>query len=144
MGLGSADGENFGDWWEYNILTDSWSQKASFNFGDRHHPFYFSINDTPYVGFGHGDYINDNITIYKDFYKYEVSSNQWTQLNDFPSEGRVAGTQFSFNGKGYVLSGDGDDHGPLDSGELWEYDPVNDNWIQLTSHWLDALRIFCH
>ncbi|MDA9726994.1 hypothetical protein N9U48_00615 [Bacteroidota bacterium] len=134
VGLGSADGENLGDWWEYNILNDSWSQKASFNFGDRHHPFYFSINNTPYVGFGHGDYINDNITIYKDFYKYEVSSNQWTQLNDFPSEGRVAGTQFSFNGKGYVLSGDGDDHGPLDSGELWEYDPVNDNWIQLTSH----------
>ena len=31
------------------------------------YPFYFSINNTPYVGFGHGDYINDNITIYNDF-----------------------------------------------------------------------------
>ena len=54
-------------------------------------------------------------------------------LNNFPSEGRVAGTQFSFAGKGYIY-GDGDDHGPLDSGEIWEYDPDFDNWTQLTSH----------
>tara|TARA_S200000501_G_scaffold245109_1_gene229549 strand:+ start:1772 stop:3664 length:1893 start_codon:yes stop_codon:yes gene_type:complete len=134
VGLGSADGENFGDWWEYNINTDTWTQKANFNFGNRHHPFYFSIEDVPYVGFGHGDYINNNITIYQDFYKYDINLNEWIQLNDFPSEGRVAGTQFSYNGKGYVLSGDGDDHGPLDSGELWEYDPTLDNWTQLNSH----------
>ena len=38
------------------------------------------------------------------------------------------------NNKGYILSGDGDDHGPLDTGEFWEYDPLNDNWTQLTSH----------
>ena len=134
VGLGSADGENFGDWWEYDINNDNWTQKANFNFGNRHHPFYFSINNTPYVGFGHGDYINDNITIYNDFYKFNSNSNEWIQLNNFPSEGRVAGTQFSFAGKGYILSGDGDDHGPLDSGEIWEYDPEFDNWTQLTSH----------
>ena len=134
VGLGSANGENYGDWWEYNILTDLWIQKANFNFGDRHHPFYFSIDDIPYVGFGHGDYINNNITIYNDFYKYDTNFNEWIQLNNFPSEGRVAGTQFSYNGKGYVLSGDGDDHGPLDSGELWEYEPSTDNWTQLNSH----------
>ena len=134
IGLGSADGENFGDWWEYNINTNTWNQKANFNFGDRHHPFYFSIENIPYVGFGHGDYINNNITIYQDFYKYDINLNEWIQLNNFPSEGRVAGTQFSYNGKGYVLSGDGDDHGPLDSGELWEYNPSLDNWNQLNSH----------
>jgi len=134
VGLGSADGENFGDWWEYNITTNSWIEKANFNFGDRHHPFYFSIENIPYVGFGHGNYINDNINIYNDFYKYDVNLNEWITLNNFPSEGRVAGTQFSYKGKGYVLSGDGDDHGPLDSGELWEYDPIFDNWIQLASH----------
>ena len=58
----------------------------------------------------------------------------WIQLNDFPGEARVAGTQFSYNGKGYVLSGDGDDHGPLDEGEFWEYDPSSDSWTQLPSH----------
>ena len=134
VGMGSIDSENLGDWWEYDILNNAWIQKTNFSFGDRHHPFYFSINDIPYVGFGHGNYINDNIVIYNDFYKYDINADNWIQLNDFPSEGRVAGTQFSFNGKGYVLSGDGDDHGPLDSGELWEYNPESDTWIQLMSH----------
>jgi len=134
VGMGSVGSENLGDWWEYDIINNSWSQKTDFTFGDRHHPFYFSIENVPYVGFGHGNYINDNITIYNDFYKYEITTDSWVQLNDFPSEGRVAGTQFSYNGKGYVLSGDGDDHGPLDSGELWEYNPDLDTWTQLTSH----------
>ena len=134
VGLGSVDGENLGDWWEYDILQNSWSEKSSFNFGDRHHPFYFSIENIAYVGFGHGNYTNNNINIYNDFYKYNPFLDEWSELNNFPSEGRVAGTQFSYNGKGYVLSGDGDDHGPLDSGEFWEYDPILDNWTQLASH----------
>tara|TARA_B100001142_G_C14336471_1_gene656103 strand:+ start:326 stop:2287 length:1962 start_codon:yes stop_codon:yes gene_type:complete len=134
VGLGSSDVGNLGDWWEYDIITNNWDQKADFNFGDRHHPFYFSINGVPFVGFGHGNSVSDNLVIYNDFYKYDINMNNWIQLSNFPSEGRVAGTQFSFNGKGYVLSGDGDDHGPLDSGELWEYNPNSDTWTQLTSH----------
>tara|TARA_B100000575_G_scaffold294600_1_gene311987 strand:- start:323 stop:2392 length:2070 start_codon:yes stop_codon:yes gene_type:complete len=134
VGLGSVDSNNLGDWWEYDIEGNSWSQKSDFTFGNRHHPFYFSINNIPYVGFGHGDYVNDNIVIYNDFYKFDSPNNSWIQLSDFPSEGRVAGTQFNYNEFGYVLSGDGDDHGPLDSGELWQYDPVDDSWTQLTSH----------
>ena len=133
MGLGSNT-VNMGDWWEYDIPSDSWSQKANFEFGDRHHPFYFGIDGIPYVGFGHGNSINGNINIYNDFYKYDANTDSWIALNNFPSEGRVAGTQFSYNGKGYVLSGDGDDHGSLDSGELWEYNPQNDSWTQLESH----------
>lgn len=61
------------------------------------------------------------------------------QMSNFPSEGRVAGTQFSYNCKGYILSGDGDDHRSLDSGEFWEYDPSNDTWTQLSSHPGDAI-----
>ena len=83
---------------------------------------------------GPGSNPSSNSYIYNDFYRYNPLNDSWLQLNDFPSEARVAGTQFSYNGKGYVLSGDGDDHGPLDSGEFWEYNPLNDSWNQLTSH----------
>ena len=108
VGLGSNT-VNLGDWWEYDIPSDSWSQKADFDFGVRHHPFYFGIDGIPYVGFGHGNSINGAINVYNDFYKYDATTDSWITLNEFPSEGRVAGTQFSYNGKGYVLSGDGDD-----------------------------------
>lgn len=134
VGLGSNYMGNLGDWWQYDIETNSWSEKAEFEYGNRHHPFYFGIDGVAYVGFGHGNSNDSNFTIYNDFYKYDENADSWITLNDFPGEGRVAGTQFSFNGKGYILSGDGDDHGPLDSGEFWEYDTNTDTWTSLESH----------
>ena len=140
MGCGGNDNGNLGDWWEYDILTDVWTQKSDIIGNSRHHPFYFGIGDYAYVGFGHGSFPgpgsnpSSSSYIYNDFYRYDPSADLWIQLADFPSEARVAGTQFSYNGKGYILSGDGDDHGPLSSGEFWEYNPLNDSWAQLLSH----------
>jgi len=138
MGCGSNDNGNLGDWWEYDITNDAWSQKTSIIGNDRHHPFYFGIGNYAYVGFGHGSSpvagSNPTSYIYNDFYRYDPTNDNWIQLSNFPSEARVAGTQFSYNGKGYILSGDGDNHGPLDSGEFWEYNPLNDSWNQLPSH----------
>ena len=145
MGCGGNSSGNLGDWWEYDILTDVWSQKSDIIGNNRHHPFYFGIGDYAYVGFGHGsapgpgNNPSSSSYIYNDFYKYDPSNDTWIQLADFPSEARVAGTQFSYEGKGYVLSGDGDDHGPLDDGEFWEYNPLNDSWVQLPSHPGDAI-----
>ena len=140
MGCGGNSTGNLGDWWEYDIATDIWTQKTSIIGNNRHHPFYFGIGDYAYVGFGHGSLSGPGSNpsassfIYNDFYKYDPSSDNWIQLTNFPGEARVAGTQFSYNGKGYILSGDGDDHGPLSSGEFWEYSPLNDSWVQLPSH----------
>ena len=55
-------------------------------------------------------------------------------MADIPGEGRVAGTQFSYNGKGYVLSGDGDDHTSMETGEMWSYDPELNVWDSLPPH----------
>ncbi len=145
VGCGSNDNGNLGDWWEYDITADSWSQKSDIIGYNRHHPFYFGIGDYAYVGFGHGSTFgpgsnpNSNNYIYNDFYRYNPQNNSWTQLSNFPSEARVAGTQFSYEGKGYILSGDGDDHNPLSYGEFWQYDPTNDSWTQLPSHPGDAI-----
>ncbi len=145
VGCGSNDNGNLGDWWEYDIIADSWSQKSDIIGYNRHHPFYFGIGDYAYVGFGHGSTFgpgsnpNSNNYIYNDFYRYNPQNNSWTQLSNFPSEARVAGTQFSYEGKGYILSGDGDDHNPLSYGEFWQYDPTNDSWTQLPSHPGDAI-----
>jgi len=125
--LGSNNG-NLKDWWEYDIATDSWNQKTDFPALERHHPYYFSIGDMVYAGFGHGS------SIFKDLYEYNAASNSWTQMADLPAQGRVAGSQFSFNGKGYIISGEGDDHGHLPEGEFWEYDPQSNSWAQLPSH----------
>ncbi len=134
VGLGSNDTGNLGDWWVYDTVTDNWSQGAAFTAGDRHHPFYFGIDGLAYVGFGHGNTVNGDLTIYRDFHRYNPVSDSWTPLGDFPGEARVAGTQFAKDGYGYVLSGDGDNHGPLDYGEFWKYDPSIDGWTELPAH----------
>ena len=129
VGLGGNDDGDLNDWWAYDIVTDTWEQKADFIAEPRHHPYFFSIDDIAYVGFGHG-----GLYIYNDFYKYEPATDTWTQVASLPAQGRVAGTQFSYNGKGYALSGDGEDHYYLETGEFWQYTPETDSWFSLPPH----------
>ncbi len=133
VGLGNNDiNGNLDDWWEYNIATDSWRQLADLPGGERHHPFMFSANGDVYAGFGHGN--GPGTVVYKSWYRWDIDSESWTQMNDHPTEGRVAGTQFSIGDRGFVLSGDGDDHFTMATGEFWEYDYINDSWSELPSH----------
>jgi len=128
VGLGNNNSGNLDDWWAYDIATDTWAQKADFIAEKRHHPYFFSIDDIAYVGFGHG------ASIYNDFYKYEPLTDTWTQVASIPAQGRVAGTQFAYNGRGYALSGDGESHQYLETGEFWQYTPETDSWLSLPVH----------
>lgn len=129
VGLGEGEFGDLKDWWEYDISTDTWTEKTEFPSTERHHPYYFGIGDYAYVGFGH-----HTSSIFNDFYRYDPETDTWLALNDFPDQGRVAGTQFSYNGRGYILSGQGEDHSNLPTGEFWEYDPNTDEWIALLAH----------
>jgi N-acetylneuraminic acid mutarotase len=131
VGLGGSATGNRNDFWEYDIAGDKWEQMPDFPSYKRHHPFHFSIDSMVYVAFGHGSINVNGSTIYNDLYRFDPQTKTWEQMNDFPGEARVAGTQFSYNGKGYVLSGEGEDHYYLDEGEFWEYDPGTDSWKQL-------------
>jgi N-acetylneuraminic acid mutarotase len=129
VGLGGSAFGDLKDWWEYDIATDTWTEKEEFPGSQRHHPYYFGIGDYVYVGFGH-----HNASIFNDFYRYDPATDTWTELSTFPGQGRVAGTQFSFDGKGYILSGQGETHTNLPTGEFWEYDPTDDSWVELEAH----------
>jgi N-acetylneuraminic acid mutarotase len=131
---------NLKDFWEYDIAKDEWRQLPDIPGPARHHPYYFGIGNDVYITCGHGsvaqisEISGNQTTIYNDLYKWDSELEQWTKLKDFPGERRVAGTQFSYGGKGYLLSGEGEDHDLLDEGEFWEYDPATEEWTQLESH----------
>ncbi len=128
VGMGNGNSGNLNDWWEYDMASNSWSQKPDFPDLPRHHPYQFAIGDYVYAGLGHGNNIASGVNIFDELYRYDPQTEVWDQMATLPSEGRVAGTQFSYEGKGYVLSGDGDDHNVMPFGEFWEYDPVEDKW----------------
>jgi N-acetylneuraminic acid mutarotase len=129
VGLGNDNVSDLRDFWVYDISADSWSQLPNIPASSRHHPFMFALNGDVFAGMGHGGNF-----IYKDWFKLDTVNNSWTTMNSFPGEARVAGTQFDHNGFGYVLSGDGDNHNFMATGEMWRYDSNNDSWSQQTAH----------
>ncbi len=129
VGLGGSPDGDRNDWWEYDMATDSWSEKPDFPDAPRHHPYQFGIDGQVYVGFGHS-----GPNIYNEWYRYSPDSEEWTQMATLPAEGRVAGTQLAHEGKGYALSGDGEDHSSMETGENWQYDPGTDSWMEWPSH----------
>ena len=156
VGLGDGYFGNYKDYWSYNIATDAWKQLDDFPSSERHHPFYFAIGADSYVGLGHST--GSDPYIERDWYRYDALEGTWNRENDFASyallsntlngespsttEARVAGTQFSVAGScasertlGFVLSGDGDDHGPMATGEFHVFDPSDDSiWHVLPPH----------
>ncbi len=127
VGLGN-NSANLKDWWEYDIATNTWLQKIDFPAEPRHHPYQFGIGEYVYTGFGHGS------QIYKNWFSFKPATGEWTKMADIPGQARVAGTQFSYEGRGYVLSGDGANHSSMEKGEFWRYDPINNDWEQLPPH----------
>lgn len=134
VGLGNNFIGNLNDWWVYDINSNNWSEGEDFPSHERHHPYYFAIGDYVYVGMGHGNFMVGGFNIYNDLYRYNPQTNVWEEMEGLPGEGRVAGTQFNYSGKGYALSGQGNDHWFMDDGEFWEYDPAGNNWTNLPSH----------
>jgi hypothetical protein len=178
---------NLGDYWRYDINTDTWEALPDFPESKRHHPYYFGLNGVSYVGLGHS---GADPFIERDFYSYHTTTNTWRREPDFASyvesppavlaagaattslaaatsEARVAGTQFSIEfplvgtttvpftnattrALGFVLSGDGDDHESMETGEFHAFYPASGDssstdgsattsaaaawWRQLTPH----------
>jgi N-acetylneuraminic acid mutarotase len=129
VGLGNDRFGDLKDWWVYDIANDSWSSLPDIPGLPRHHPFQFQAGGEVYAGMGHG-----GPNIFGDWYRWDTLTNNWVTMANFPGEARVAGTQFSHQGFGYVLSGDGDNHDYMSTGEMWRYDPANDSWTQLPPH----------
>jgi len=138
LGDGIVEGrwQNLKDFHEYDIATNSWTQIADLPAIERHHPFYFSLNNTVYAGMGHS--FNG---IERDWFKLTHDSPpSWQKLADFTStsgtqEARVAGTQGSVPAcnLGFVLSGDGSNHSYMKTGEFHVY-REDDTWVALAPH----------
>lgn len=124
MGSGSTEQGDLNDWWEYDMITQEWREKPGIPGDVRHHPFYFTIDGLIYVGGGHVD----------NWIAYDPETETWTEINDEP-KGRVAGTQFQYKGKGYLIGGDDKFHRNLPLDDLFMcYDPETDTWERLPVH----------
>ena len=117
----------------FNKIT---GHKTSLPGNDRHHPFYFGIGDFTCM-------LVLDMVLVLDLVQTHLQESVFIMIFIDMTHPMIHGYvltifhlswerchSFSYNNKGYVLSGDGDDHGPLSSGEFWEYNPLTDNWTQ--------------
>lgn len=124
--LGQGDFSfRFKDLWEFDEDTDVWTQKADFAGGRRTQAVSFVIDDIAYVGTGY-NVVNNTGIYYNDMYKYDPTTNTWTQLNDFGGTPRKGAVGFAMGGQGYI--GTGDDGVVRD--DFWQYEPTTDTWVQ--------------
>ncbi|RZK18730.1 MAG: hypothetical protein EOO43_12295, partial [Flavobacterium sp.] len=108
------------DFWEYNPLNNSWTQKADVGGSERASAVGFSIGNKGYIGTGIFD------EYLKDFWEYNPLNNIWTQKADVGGPGRYGAVGFSIGIKGYI--GTGNSGSALK--DFWEYNEINNSWTQ--------------
>lgn len=89
-------------------------------------PAIFQINSKAYLCTGANAFEGCS----KKCYTYDIINNSWEKIDDFPGNARKEAFGFSIGGKGYILNGtDGGNY----FHDLWEFDPLNNNWTQITT-----------
>lgn len=106
-----------------SVSAQAWIQRTNFSGTGRHRASGFSIGNYGYIGSGHVNGNNFNIS-YKDWWKYDPSSDSWTQIADFPVY-TYGATVFATSANGYVGGGAG-----LNS-EFYKYEPVTNSWTAI-------------
>ncbi|MEZ4777721.1 MAG: T9SS type A sorting domain-containing protein [Bacteroidia bacterium] len=168
-GRTAFSGNTIGDFWEYDVATDTWTQKADFPGGVREGADGFSVNGRIFAGFG-TPFIAFNSDLYEyipatdtwetrasvpggvgfayshgfvidsmyymgpengtnKMYAYNVNTDIWTQVADFPGKDRRAQVAFTAAGKGYIGLGFWV-FGSV-QGDFFAYDPVTDTWAEV-------------
>jgi N-acetylneuraminic acid mutarotase len=122
-GFSMASG-SLSDLWEYDMLTDTWTQLATIpdtNGWDG--AVGFAINGKGYITTG----IRNSAPYYRnDLWEYDPVLDSWTQKTSLPAAARAYSTSFVINNIAYVATGNG-------YNELWSYNPATDTWLQKTS-----------
>lgn len=114
------------DFWEYDPVLDTWTQKADFSGGVRAGAIAFGAVGKGYMGYG-----ESSDFYHWDLYEYSPSGDSWTLLPDVPSTSIAFGSVVTVGNKAYILGGEYQ-HMVFTS-DVWEYDITGDSWVQITS-----------
>ncbi len=107
--------------YEYDPVTNTWTQKASFGGGKRDASMSFVIGNKGYVGGGY-----DGANIVADFWEYDFSADKWSQIGYLPFGAAIFPSGFAMGSKGYLIGG----QGVVEHKEVFEFDPYSKAWTK--------------
>ncbi len=134
IGLGVTAGPTFlSDLWEYDPASDTWTQKTSLPISalPRAYATGFSIENYGYFGLGRTSYTGGS-PFTNDFWRYNPTTDTWTQVSNFPASARENAISFTIGGLAYI--GQGNVNGGPFEKDLWEYNPITDIWSQKANY----------
>jgi len=118
------------EFWEWDQITNRWTQRADFAGPVRQNAIGLSIGNKGYIGTGMK--LEDGELIpyvrYKDFWEWDQANNAWTQKADIGGSERSGAVGFSIGNKGYIGAGF---ISPLTYlMDFWEWDQATNTWKQ--------------
>lgn len=120
IGTGRNGLTNLNDFWEYDLISNVWTQKQNF-INSRIGAVGFSIGNKGYIGTG-----SSGSNIYDDFWEYDPVFNQWNQKANVGGGLRGNAVGFSIGNRGYIGTGSDGAY----KNDFWEYNPVLNQWNQ--------------
>ncbi len=126
--LGLNDSNIF---FEYDPIQDSWKKLRDFPGESRFYGVGFVIDNNVFFGTGISTY--PKRVYYKDWWKYNIQDNTWTQLKDFKGKERCAAIAYTAGNIGYIGTGSGS--GIIEYfTDVWMYDEVIDDWSMVADY----------
>ena len=125
FGTGFISSGNYrNDFWEYDLSSNTWTQKANFGGAVRYDATGFSINNKGYIGTG----IANAGDIKNDFWEYDPFLNSWTRKADFGGAAVYGAVGLSDGTFGYIGTGNNVSY----RNDIWKYNPVLDTWTSFS------------
>ncbi|MCC7303749.1 MAG: T9SS type A sorting domain-containing protein [Bacteroidia bacterium] len=119
VGTGQGSIPYLNDFWEYNPVNDTWTQKMSFPGTARRKAVGFSNGAKGYIGLG-----QDAVGFKNDFYEYDPGNNNWTVKAVFPGTARQLAVAFVIGTNAYV--GTGDDG--VNKADMYKFNTLTNTW----------------
>ncbi len=117
------------DFWEYNPISDTWTQKANFPGNPREYSIGVGLNGKGYVGLGVDSTSTPDFT---DFYEYNPITNTWATKANITGIGASDAEAFVLNNEIYVLGGiNFNSFTVLNSCK--KYNPLTNTWTNSTN-----------
>ncbi len=124
-GVSTSD---YKDFWQYNSLTDTWTQLPDYPGPKRSYGVGYVINDKAYIGLGHTKGVSGYC---QDWWQYDFNTSVWTQKSNFPGPGRDHPNCEVANGMLYMGFGDNNSGNYKD---WWQYNPTTDTWTSKATY----------
>lgn len=116
-----SGGAYYDDLWEYNPVTDSWTQKANLPGPTRYRAVAYGVGSKGYVGTGYSG------AGYNDWWEYDPAGNTWLQKANMGSFIRYGATGFVLGNNIYCGTGY---NGSAYTKDFWVYNTVTNIWTQ--------------